>query len=781
MDQVSDTFFAPSSFLSAPQTRGGLRLPLFGRKARALSEQAEHARALLDASPFPFLEVAGDRVHAGEAARTLLGLKESEATIAQVCALAREGGDRLHQSLIALTNAHEPFALVLALVSGKQVKFIGKSGEGEGRRVNALWLEDQTQAHLERRAQAERIVGHESEARQFRQMLDALNFPCWRRDPKGQLVWCNLAYASALDCTPAEVVKDQKEITTTLKDKAGRTLHDRARREGKVVEQTKHVVIGGNRRLMEFRELPIEGGTLGFAFDMTALDDLRSELARHIASNSEVLETLSTAVAVFGADQKIQFHNSAFCTLWGLDDNWLNANQLLAQILDQLRETRQLPEQADFRSFKQGWLAMFTSLVEPHQDLMYRPDGTAIRLAIVPHPMGGLLFTFEDVTSRLALESNYNTLIAVQRETLDNLGEGIAVFGGDGRLDLWNPSFGRMWHFKEDVLTGRPHITELTAQLDASLTAGQDASGLKLLMVSNALDLLPRSGRIERGDGSVLEYHSVLLPDGGVLNSFLDVSDSVRVELALRERNAALIAADQLKLEFLGNVSYQLRTPLNVMIGFSEILYKQYFGELNEKQMEYAGGALEAGQKLVMLVDAILDLSTIEAGYMRLYTVPVKVSDILESIVVLAGDWAAKQEITLVMDCPDTVGTIEADERRVKQVLLNLISNALKFTPTGGRITLRAVRTPPGPGEQEVIVSVTDTGSGIPEADQARVFEPFESGKRKLASSAGVGLALVKSFIDLHGGRVQLESELGLGTTVSCFLPVRQPPRTEDN
>ena len=759
-----------------------LRSPLawlgFGRKAQLLAEHAEHLDATLDSTPYPLIGVSAGRLYPGKAARALLGLSKPELPAVDFCGAFVDADETLQQAIEKLESRQQDFDLILPCrTNGRQVALSGRTGRSaEGTRAATIWLRD-CDRQLAELASAKDAAGAANlEVARLRQTVDALNFPCWRRNAQGKLVWCNAAYGAALDCKPEDVVAEQREFTANLKDRAGRTLAERALRDGVTADQTKHVVIGGNRRMMEFIEVPIDGGTIGFAFDMTLIDDLRSDLGRHIASHSEVLETLTTAVAVFGADQKIKFHNSAFCTLWGLEENWLATQPTLSQVLEHLREDRQLPEQADFRSFKQGWLQMFTSLIEPYQELMYRPDGTAIRLAIVPHPMGGLLFTFEDVTSRLALESSYNTLIAVQRETLDNLGEGIAVFGGDGRLDLWNPSFARMWRLTGVDLGTRPHVGELANRLDPELQVARDGADLKATLVGNAVDRIPRNGRIERGDGIVLEYHSVLLPDGGVLNSFVDVTDGVRVEQALRERNSALIAADQLKLDFLANVSYQLRTPLNAMIGFAEMLIKQYSGPLNMKQMEYARGTLEAGEKLVMLVEAILDLSTIEAGYMRLHTAPLYIDDVLDDILALAEDWAQKQEVSLVIDCPPDLGTIEADERRLKQVLLALISNALKFTPTGGRITVEAQRA----DGEEIAISVSDTGAGIPQADQARIFEPFEHGRqRKQASSTGVGLALVRSFVKLHGGRVELESQTGAGTRVICYLPAVQPLRVE--
>ena len=747
---------------------------IWGFLSRGGRVGVDGVRAVIAASPHPCLCLAGDVWQVNEAAQAAFYL----AAEVDEAALDAAFGTNLVKNLGLLKSGRKFLAPLIAARSGSPVEATGIPGDGGAPAL--VWLVDRGDASIA--AMREKVLATQtSELGSFQRSLDSLTFPCWRRNERGELVWCNAAYGAALDCSIEAALAEQRELSNNLKDRAGRTLFQRAQRDAQVTTQPKHVVIGGNRRLMEFTETPIEGGTVGFAVDLTVMDELRADLARHISSHSEVLETLTTAVAVFGADQRLKFHNSALCALWQLEENWLATQPTLAEVLEHMREHRQLPEQVDFRRFKQSWLQMFTSLIEPHQELLYRPDGTAIRLAIVPHPMGGLLFTFEDVTSSLALESNYNTLIAVQRETLDHLGEGIAVFASDGRLDLWNPSFNTIWKLPDEELINRPHITALTAKLDAFFPKQPGGDDIKALMISNAIERHSRRGRMTRADNSTIEFNSVSLPDGKVLNSFLDVTDSVRVELALRERNAALIAADQLKLDFLANVSYQLRTPLNAMIGFAEILIKQYFGPLNDKQMEYARGTLEAGEKLVMLVDAILDLSTIEAGYMRLHTAPLNVCAILEDILALAEDWAEKQKVTLIIDCEQSVGTIEADERRLKQVLLNLISNGLKFTPHGGTITLSAHRLQ-SEGREEVALAVADTGSGIPEADQSRIFEPFEqAGQRKFASSAtGVGLALVKSFVTLHGGRIELKSKQGEGTVVTCYLPISQPSQVAE-
>jgi signal transduction histidine kinase len=252
--------------------------------------------------------------------------------------------------------------------------------------------------------------------------------------------------------------------------------------------------------------------------------------------------------------------------------------------------------------------------------------------------------------------------------------------------------------------------------------------------------------------------------------TYQDVTDTVRVENALREKTVALETAERLKLDFLANVSYQLRTPLNAIIGFTELLDKEYFGPLNLRQKEYTKGLGEAGERLKNLIDDILDLSTIEAGYMTLNKDHVNIHSVLAGLFGLTQEWARSQHVEVSLSCADDIGTIETDELRLKQVLLNLIRNAIDFTPAGGRITLSAVRI-----GQEVALSVIDSGPGIAEPDQDRIFKPFErtdeAREGNSRGGAGLGLTLVKSIVELQGGRVQLSSLPGQGTAVTVVLP----------
>ena len=459
-------------------------------------------------------------------------------------------------------------------------------------------------------------------------------------------------------------------------------------------------------------------------------------------------------------------------SLWRLDERWLDSLPTMGEVLEDLRERRRLPEHADFPAFKKDQMGLFTSLIEASDDTLHLPDGTTLRQVVTPHPFGGLLYMQEDVTSSLALERNYNTLMAVQQETLDNLAEGIAVYGSDGRLRLSNPAFLALWSLSPDDVSGQPHVSEIIDKTRAFFDTGEDWPERRGEMVARALDRDAGSGRVERADQSILHYVTVPLPDGGVLNSYLDVTDSARIEQALRRINEALETADQLKTEFIANVSYQLRTPLNAIMGFAEILNHEYFGKLNDRQLEYTRSITEASERLLALINDILDLATIEAGYLSLNYQQVDVKAVLQSVYDLTHEWAGKQDLTIRLDPKIRVIKIQADERRLKQALHNLVSNAIKFTPAGGVITLSAKRN-----GGWAWLFVKDTGVGIDEADQDRLFGRFERSYGHHDQGVGLGLALVKSLVEMHGGRVEMESRPGEGTTVSCVLPVRSAQR----
>ncbi|HEY5606839.1 MAG TPA: ATP-binding protein [Alphaproteobacteria bacterium] len=604
------------------------------------------------------------------------------------------------------------------------------------------------------------------------ELLDRLPLAVWRRAHDLTLEYANRAYRDAAIGNGADGALP--ELFAGAFGRGGRALAARALEKNAAMRETRHVVIDGRRRLIEVHEAPaVKGGVAGFAVDRTETETLQAELARHVAGHEDVLHALDTAIAIYGSDQRLQFFNTAFARLWQLEDKFLRTGPALGEVLEAMREQRLLPEMIDFPAFKREQTTLFTSVLEPRVDLLHLPQGSTLKATVAPHPFGGLLMTWEDVTDALVLERSYTTLAAVQRATIDNLHEGVAVIGDNGRLQLSNPEFGRLWNLSDAERAAEPHVSHIVERMRPFLDVNGDWDKRKEEIIAELTDREPQHGRTDRADGSVLKYATMPLPDGAVLLSYLDITDSIRAERALMERNAALEAADRLKSEFIANVSYELRTPLNTIIGFAEILKGLYFGSLNDRQVEYADGILESGHTLLGLINNILDLATIEAGYMTLELEPVDLHEMTAAVLLLIRERARNKKIAVEFDCPRDIGAIVLDERRLKQALFNVLSNAVKFTGSGGAITVSVRRK-----DDHIIITVTDTGIGISDEDRERIFRRFERGSspQSRRSGVGLGLSLVKSFVELHGGTVELDSEPGIGTKVTLTLPARRAP-----
>jgi len=241
--------------------------------------------------------------------------------------------------------------------------------------------------------------------------------------------------------------------------------------------------------------------------------------------------------------------------------------------------------------------------------------------------------------------------------------------------------------------------------------------------------------------------------------------------LEIEDKSRQLEIASQHKSEFLANMSHELRTPLNAIIGFSEVLTDRMFGELNEKQEEYLKDIYASGNHLLSLINDILDLSKIEAGRMELELTDFDLPTALDNALTLVRERAGRRSIALQSAVDPRLGQVRADERKVRQVVLNLLSNAIKFTPEGGRIDVGAV-----PKDGFVEVSVSDTGVGIAPDDQEKVFEEFRQvgTAEKKAEGTGLGLTLCRKFIELHGGRIWVQSQVGVGSTFTFTIPVRR-------
>ncbi len=661
----------------------------------------------------------------------------------------------LSTALDGLSAQGAAFALTASDAQDRRVSIRGRAVGG----MAAVWIEPQAAAT--------------PATMDFRAILDALPIPVWLRDRKSSLVWGNRAFLSATGANDVDAANREQVAL----EKTERDLATSARTQHQPLEAKRFAVVNGQRRALALTEVPIEAGVVGTASDVTEVAAGEARLQQHIDAHTDTLDKLATAVAIFDRDQKLSFYNRAFARLWNLPETWLDIHPSDGEVLDRLREGRKLPEQRDYQGWKRERLALYQTAREyPSEELWHVPGGKTLRVVAQPHPFGGLTFLYEDVTERITLESSYNTLIKVQSATLDTLQEGVAVFGPDGKLKLHNAAFGKIWNLSAKDLTGEPHVRAIAAACADKFGDGAVWERLIQNIVSGA-NVQRDMGEIERNDRSILSLSLSPLPDGATLVTFADVTDRFRIEGVLRERAEALEAADRLKSDFIKHVSYELRTPLNTILGFAEHLTTEVPGPLNERQSEYMQAIVSGSNTLKSLVNDILDLALIESGALRLELERVDLYAMLTDVAAHAGDWAEKVGLSLEIDCSEGAGSFLADARRIRQVVFNLLSNAFKFTPKGGAIVLGGHID----GE-DVQFYVSDNGPGIAPEVRASVFERFSAkanaGQR---GGAGLGLALVNRFVELHDGWVEIESTNG--TLVRCHLPRRihdEPPASSD-
>lgn len=605
-------------------------------------------------------------------------------------------------------------------------------------------------------------------ASRFAAFVDSVAEPAWIAGADGQAVWGNAAFVRAVGASSASAAAlAGKSFDRAADALVVEAVEKSANGEGRR-EAVRWINLEGRRRAFRLSAQPLEGGGVGvFCADVTEIEDVRDAFKKHVEAHDETLNHIAEAVAIFSATRRLSFHNTAFAELWGLEPAWLADRPTHGEILDRLRQRRRLPETIDYAVWKAAELARYEDVGPQADDLWHLPDGRTLKVVRQPHPLGGMLLIYSDITGELRLKAQYNALIQVQQATLDKLNDAVAVFGSDGRLRLHNEAFETFWNvsaFSLEAAGDFEGVVELCVPRLHDLAFWRELKGR--VADPDPQMRAPTSGEVRTSDDRIVVYQSRPLPDGATLIAFADVTDTRDLQSALADRSAALAEAERLKRDFVGNVSYELRTPLTTIIGYSELLERA--DGISERGRNHVAAVRAAATQLARSIDDVLDMAQIDAGEMALEIGDIRVSDLLLNAQEHALKDAQLGAVTLAVECDEEVGLIRGDGKRLAQTLDHLVENALRQTPPGGRVTLSARRA-----LGEVRLDVSDTGRGVPFHVQAHIFDRFVGRDR---GGPGLGLALVKALVELHGGWVALESEPGAGSTFTCHLPETQQP-----
>lgn len=356
-------------------------------------------------------------------------------------------------------------------------------------------------------------------------LIDNISFPIWLRDENLHLREVNKKYLEfTKEKNKEDVLNNQTEIMALNNESVSANIALQAQAANKERRQTINLVKSGERRSYEVIETPFHGEqsldkiyTAGALIDVTALDELRRNFKLHQNAHLEILGALGTAFAVFDNSYKLSFYNKSFASFWGLEDVWLETHPSYMSFLDVIREKRMLPEVPDFRGYKNDEQKDFSRIIVPKEDLLHLPNGNTIRRVRAPYPLGGLVFAFEDVSDRLATRRAYNSLLAVQQELLDNLFDGVVIFGSNGRLKFYNQSYLKLWNLPEIFLQKEPSISELWEAHQRYFTYVDNWAELKKDIINHIMSTTTKTFSLTRNNNTVVEVLSSLLSDGSIM------------------------------------------------------------------------------------------------------------------------------------------------------------------------------------------------------------------------------------------------------------------------
>ena len=756
--------------------------------ARRLSSAASvhlTARTLVDllaAAPArPLLVQVDGSIEADDRLVREIGLDTSPASIAELAAdgrgLDRDDLDALRDDIRAASLSGGNFERSVRVAGSDRVLNVrggpAPASASAGAGAVLLWLFDTSAAETEKAALDRSLRQTEAALDALTHLIEAAPFPMWYRGPDLTLGLVNRAFVAAVEGQDAaQIIAEGSELIDSAGEQGAKAGALVALESGRSYSRAQPVTIGGERRMLRIVDVPLPTGAVaGFALDIQDLEDARYELGRHIESQRELADRMTAGAIQFDADHRLSFYNHPFAIMAQLEPEWLSEQPEFDRVLERMREHHRLPEVRDFPQWKAERRAWFTSPEEAVEEEWMLANGDHLRVVGQPLPDGGLRLIFEDRTEQVRLASARDTLLRVRTATFDNLFEGISVFASDGRLYLWNRRFCSFWDMDESWLGEHPRVDELVPAMARRLVNPTAAAQLRELVRTATTERRQGSGRLSMVDGRHFEFAAVPLPDGNALFTMVDVTDSTRIEAALRERTTALEEVDRVRTDFVASMSYELRTPLTSIGGFAEMLAAGYAGKLAPAAADYVSAILESVARLSKLIDDVLDLTQGDRQAMILEHERIDLAGLARSVVDRMQSGAAEKKLHLETAIDPSAGVLIGDPRRVREALEHLLRNAISHSEAAGHVKVSA-----SGDDMQAVISVKDDGPGIAPEDQQRVFDRFTRiGSNRGEAALGLGLPLTRQFIEAHGGTVELRSEFGKGTEVVMTIPRKSP------
>ena len=710
--------------------------------------------------------------------QTMFNIKNTQGVlIADITeSIEKKDGDELAFQFNQLKKTGAAFCTCVKLLeSGSKIEIRGSRASINNQATIALWCSDITHVSSIISKLESNLFTSEEAIDSLKGILDEIPMPIWRREENLRISYCNKAYMEALSTSREKIIKNNLSLISGALFGQGHSLAENARKCGKDQVIAQSCVIKGCRKKLEVHEHHASQGSLvGYAVDMTAEDNLSNDLDKVIASNYEVLENLSTAIAIFGVNTRLMFFNSSYQKLMKLDVNWLHSNPTYAEVLDECRNNRQLPEHADFQAFKKSQMAMFMFITSPTQELMHLPNGKTLRMLVAPYPLGGLLFVFEDVTDSLVLQRKNNTLLAVHKETIDHLHEGVVVYGSDNRLKIVNNTMMQIWNTDLNDASEMKgiHLSETLEYMKDRLDYGDDWEEYRVNMISSLTDRTTKTGRLNLRDDTIILFSYIPLPDGAHMLTYIDITDTCVVEKAIRDKEQAIQEAHKLRYEFISAISVELKEPINSLMGFSGLLSKEYYGPLNDKQKEYCKYISSASHQLYQLINNLLEMFLMDIDSGSLDLSEFYVEDAINEVISTVEMRSQEKGIAIIRHLEKEKVQFTGDRKRIKQCLFNILINVVHINQSNRQITVRTVSD-----QESLRIVIRDDGK----IDSSTSFKgPAGTCIHKISEYNAASMSIVKSLIEMHGGTLKTDVDSNGFSYVMCTLPMPQAQSNSD-
>jgi signal transduction histidine kinase len=697
------------------------------RRAAAVADLCDSAVLIVDEGVVAETSAQADALlgpSTGKHARPLL-----EAFLGDGAAKALGEIDRLERS-------GEAIHLLVTDSEGRVFELAGGPRGGQLRlvlRETALLDAELSRARGDVTAREEAVAGRELETRTFAGLLANAPLTVWNRTRDGRVAWSageiptHAGPVGAADTAVAAISRSQRNKAAAGAGGAERFRLDVSGPDPEATVTLDAIEADGP-----------DGTRLGLAVDASGALGAERTLARFVRTMTETFAHLNVGLAIFDRNQTLALFNPALVEMWQADPAWLARRPNLREIVDSLRASRRIPEMPDFHNWRQRLTDLFENTeTADYEELWHLSDGSDIRVLARPHPHGSLAFVFDDVTERLRLEQQFRHSVDLRRATLDRMDEGLAVFGPDGLLQLVNAAFHDIWGTDAEVVRPSMHASELLP-LARGMTVETDVWQRLMTFITSDESRQAWSARLTLGTGRILRARFASLPDGSTMAKFSDVTDSERIALALRERNEALESAEEMRSAVLDQISHRLRTPLNTIFGFSQLMADRRFGELTDAQRGYAEKILESAQHLLATVDDVTELATLEAGPQHAEGAEPSLSDTLILTGRLLEKRATEEGVALRITPPGGEHASVCDAGRLRQIVFSMTTEAIGRCGSGGQVELTARVHADG------AVEVT-TVESCPHADALDDAE-----------SAGPTLPFIRRLIAQEGGAFEI-------------------------